>query len=122
MHLQKESNNTQVIIKAYEPGEIRLNIGKFTDAVFLVDGIKKDFKGAKIFSLLTFEDLEEFLKAKPEILIIGTGGKHHILPLKMVNKINELGIAVEAMASRQACHTHQVLMFEQRRIFSLIYP
>jgi uncharacterized protein len=122
MHLQKESSDTHVVIKAYSPGEVRLNIGKYTEVVFLVDGRKKDFEDANSFNQLTFEALEQHLKDKPEILIIGTGEKHQILPINIVKKINDLGIAVEAMASRQACHTYQVLMFEQRRIFALIYP
>ncbi len=122
MLLQKEATDASVNIKAYQVGEIKLNVGTFNEAVFLVDGEKKEFSGAKQFQQLTFEDLKNHLITKPEILIIGTGENHQILSPTITKQINDMGIAVEAMASRQACHTYQVLTYEQRIIFALIYP
>jgi len=122
MLLQKEDTQAKVSIKSYQVGEIKLNIGLFNEVILLVNGDKKDFDGAKSFIDLSFEDLKEQLAEKPEILIIGTGEKHQILPISLTKQINDMGIAVEAMASRQACHTYQVLMYEQRVIYALIYP
>jgi len=122
MLLQKEDSGSKVNIKSYEPGEITLNIGQFSQAIFLLNGDKKDFSGAKSFQELNFEDIKPALVEKPEILIIGTGHNHQILPISLTKQINALGIAVEAMASRQACHTYQVLMYEQRVVYALIYP
>lgn len=122
MLLQKESSGSHVVIKAYEPGKIKLNIGISTDPVLLINGEKQDFSGADVFKELQLVDIEPFLNDKPEIIIIGTGEKHQILPIAITKAVNDLGIAIEAMASRQACHTYQVLTYEQRRVYSLIYP
>jgi uncharacterized protein len=122
MLIQKEDNQTSVSIKAYQPGEITLNIGRYSEVIFLSNGLVEAFKGAKLFNELTIDELESALVDLPEILIIGTGEKHQLLPIKIVQTLNDRGVAVEAMASRQACHTYQVLMFEQRRICALIYP
>ncbi len=122
MLLQKEATDTNVNIKAYQAGEIKLNIGIFNQVVFLADGDKKDFSGAQNLAQLSFEDLSKHLETKPEIFIIGTGNKHQPFSAKIIQKINAMGIAIEAMASRQACHTYQVLTFEQRRVYALIYP
>jgi uncharacterized protein len=122
MQFQKEISETRVSIKAYRAGEIRLNIGCFNQVVFLVNGDKKDFAGAKSFVELSFEDLKNHLIEQPEVFIIGTGEQHQLLSPKITQQINAMGIAVEAMASRQACHTYQVLTFEQRRVYALIYP
>jgi len=122
MQLQKENNQTKVNVKSYQPGEIVLNVGRFHEVILLINGGKKDFSGAKTFAELSFSDLAGELAQKPEILIIGTGDKHQILPMTITKKINEMGIAVEAMASRQACHTYQVLVYDQRVVYALIYP
>lgn len=122
MLLQKEDNKTSVNIKAYHPGEITLNVGRFSEAILLANGNVTTFAGAAEFEHLTLEELENALIEQPEVLIIGTGEKHQILPISITQCLNEKGIAVEAMASRQACHTYQVLVFEQRRICALIYP
>jgi len=122
MLLQKEATDSKVNIRSYKAGEIHLNIGQFTDVVFLADGEKKEFLGAEEFDDLTFEQLRKHLDIIPEILIIGSGEKQRFLPLDIVKKINDLSIAVETMASRQACHTYQVLSYEKRVVFALIYP
>lgn len=122
MLLQKEASDSNVNIRAYKAGEIKLNIGIFNQVVFLVDGEKKDFNGAEIFEKLSFDDLSRHLEVRPEVFIIGTGEKQQLLPPKITQQINALGIAIEAMASRQACHTYQVLTYEQRRVYALIYP
>ncbi len=122
MLLQKEATDAKVNIKAYKAGEIKLNIGIFKQVVFLVNGDKKDFNGAESFEKLSFDDLNKHLEIKPEVFIIGTGDKHQLLSSKITQQINAMGIAVEAMASRQACHTYQVLTYEQRRVYALIYP
>jgi uncharacterized protein len=122
MLLQKEATDTKVNIKAYKAGEIKLNIGIFNQVVFLADGDKKDFDGAQDFEQLSFDELNRHLEVKPEVFIIGTGNKHQLLSPKITQQINAMGIAIEAMASRQACHTYQVLTYEQRRVYALIYP
>jgi uncharacterized protein len=122
MLIQKETNEAKVVIKAYQAGEIRLNIGCFNQVIFLADGEKKDFDGASRFEQLQFSDFKFDSQNLPEILIIGTGESHQILAKEIVSQINALGIAVEAMASRQACHTYQVLIHDKRQIYALIFP
>lgn len=122
MLFQKESNEAQVNIKSYKPGNILTNLGVFDKPLFLVNGEMSRFDGSDIFEQLTSEQLVLSLAKKPEILIIGTGENHKILDIELTKTINDLGIAVEAMASRQACHTYQVLTFEQRRVSVLIFP
>jgi len=122
MQFQKETSEASVSIKAYQPGSIKLNIGSYESPVFLVNGELHEFDGATTFEELTAEKLVSNMQEKPEILIIGTGAEHQMLSAELTKIINEMGVAVEAMASRQACHTYQVLTFEQRRVSVLIYP
>jgi uncharacterized protein len=122
MLFQKETNQVGAVIKAYQPGMIKLNIGEFESPVLLIEGEKHDYQGPEDFKALTAEIILQMLKDKPEIMIIGSGPKHQFLAPKTTQMINQQGIAIETMASREACHTYQVLTFEQRRICALIFP
>ncbi len=121
MLLQKETSDGAVHIKAYSDGKIKLNIGEYTDHVIL-----KDYKFVEIESIASFEELSTDLLDKltdnsPEILIIGTGANHQIMDLNLIKYINDKAIAIEAMASRQACHTYEVLAHDRRRVNALIF-
>jgi len=122
MLLQKESTGALVSIKAYQAGKITTNVGIFDHVISLSQGKLVEFDGAKTFDQLSFEDIEMHLDDEPEVLIIGSGETHQILPIRIVGKLNEIGIAVESMASRQACHTYQVLCHDQRKVRAIIYP
>ncbi len=122
MLFQKETNQAGVVIKAYEPGSIRLNIGVFNSPVLLVNGEKQDYVGPECYQDITSESLLANLQELPEVMIIGTGSSHHLLPIAITKALNNKGVAIESMASREACHTYQVLTFEQRRVCALIFP
>jgi len=121
MLLQKEIADGAVHIKAYSEGKIKLNIGEYSNLVIL-----KDYKLVEIESISSFEELstnflDKLTDNSPEILIIGTGANHQIMDLNLIKHINNKGIAIEAMASRQACHTYEVLAHDRRRVNALIF-
>lgn len=122
MLIQKETAESKVVIKAYQPGRIQTNLGEHNSVICIRDSELTEFKGPESFKNLNYEDFEFVLNNPPEILIIGTGSNHQILPIRILGKLNEKGIAVESMASRQACHTFMVLEHDQRRVDALIYP
>ena len=121
MLLQKEVSDGTVHIKAYSDGKIKLNIGEYSDLVIL-----KAHKLVEIDSIISFEELstdllDKLIDNSPEILIIGTGANHQIMDLNLIKHINDKGIAIEAMASRQACHTYEVLAHDRRKVNALIF-
>ena len=122
MLLQKEILTGKVSIKAYNPGEIILNTGKHLSPILIIEGQLAEFGNIDAFDQLSMDNLATFLENKPELLIIGSGPKHKLLPSHLTQAINKLGIAVESMASRQACHTYQVLSHDKRKVFALIFP
>lgn len=121
MLFQKEKSEAKVQIKKYSPGKITTSIGIFDKSLLIVEGEQVPFSEAVCFSELTDEHLTGFKDNPPEILIIGSGANHQILPFSLTASLNSLGIAVESMASREACHTYQVLSYEQRKVSALIF-
>lgn len=57
-----------------------------------------------------------------EILIIGTGRESVRLPDTITQLFQQLGIQYEAMSSRKACSTYNVLVEEDRAVAAFLLP
>lgn len=50
------------------------------------------------------------------ILLVGTGATHHLLPVELRKKLREAGISVETMSTGAAVRTFNVLLAEERAV------
>ena len=121
MLLQKENSNDSVHIKAYSKGKITLNIGEYSDFIFLKDNQLAQIEKSLTFDSIDSKVLDFIADNQPEVLVIGTGDTHKIMDISLIKHLNDKGIAVEAMASRQACHTYEVLAHDKRSVNALIF-
>ncbi len=122
MLLQKEQNQNKFKIKGYKNKQINVS-GEVYNTPILLSAFELNlFNSVKHFSELTAELLLPEIPAGTEIILIGCGEVHQFLPQKAIKQINNLGIAVEVMGTRQACHTFQVLTYENREIRALLFP
>ena len=122
MLLQKEQNLNQIKIKGYKNKQINVS-GELYDAPILLSAFELSmFSSAKHFSELTADLLLPKIPKGTEIILIGCGENHQFLRQKEIKQINDLGIAVEVMGTRQACHTFQVLTYENREVVALLFP
>lgn len=64
----------------------------------------------------------EVVEKKPEMLLVGTGGALHLLPPPLRKYINDLGIQLDVMNSRQAGSTFNVLSEEGRNVALAVLP
>lgn len=51
-----------------------------------------------------------------EILLLGCGERMHLVPPELRRELKAAGISVDAMDTRAACRTYNVLMSEDRRV------
>lgn len=58
----------------------------------------------------------------PEVIIVGTGLKHQLLPATVVSELLSSGIGVEAMSTQAAARTYNILMAEGRRVIAALLP
>jgi uncharacterized protein len=122
--LQKEQNQnqSQIKIKGYKSGQINIS-DDFYETPILLNAFELSlFESVQHYSDLTAALLLPFIPKGTEIILIGCGEKHQFFPQKEIKQINDLGIAVEVMGTRQACHTFQVLTYENREIIALLFP
>jgi uncharacterized protein len=71
-----------------------------------------------------YEDTDTFLQAAKliDLLIVGTGSEIEHIPETFRATLEEVGIAVEFMASPQACRTYNVVLSEGRRVGLAVFP
>ena len=58
----------------------------------------------------------------PEVLLVGTGIRQHLLPAQTVSELLALGIGVESMSTQAAARTYNILMAEGRRVVAALLP
>ena len=58
----------------------------------------------------------------PEVLLIGTGLKQHMLPAAVTRPLLDIGIGVEVMSTQAAARTYNILMAEGRRVVAALLP
>ncbi|EIW76195.1 DUF498-domain-containing protein [Coniophora puteana RWD-64-598 SS2] len=66
--------------------------------------------------------LFEVVVPRPEILIVGTGEKMSLFPPVLRKYLNGLGIQVDAMDTRNACSTYNLLAEEGRHVAAAVLP
>lgn len=143
MQLQHESNPALNTVTAYGPDYIEINEIAYHHAVYFAPtgdiqawdiGSPEDI-GADMLKQIagitaTTVDPMDFLngataskpKDAPEILLIGMGLKHRMLPAQATAPLLRLGIGVESMTTEAASRTYNILMTEGRRVIAALLP
>ncbi|MDO4878396.1 MAG: Mth938-like domain-containing protein [Neisseria sp.] len=110
-------------IEGYESG--RLNIGgrEYTTAVRLLEDECQPCPEALPAEL----DARSFTacfegRARPEVILVGTGEKQQFLPPKTVAALAARGIGLECMTTAAACRTFMILQGEGRRVWAWLWP
>ena len=102
------------IIQSYADGEIRLQNEIIRGNVIISrDLVIRDWNPPPL-SELSLADFAPILELEPEIILLGTGEKQAFPPIGMLTELLQTGIALEAMETRAACRTFNVLIGEYR--------
>jgi len=107
-------------IEGYNFGEIKINGKSYrSDVIIFPDKVKSDWWRKEGHSLC-LEDLEDVLKEKPEILIIGTGAYGVMrVPDEIVKALMSRGIEVKVMPTKLACEEFNKLVGKKKVIAAL---
>ncbi|RTZ44452.1 hypothetical protein EKL30_07690 [Candidimonas sp. SYP-B2681] len=144
MQLQSESNPALNTVTAYGEDYIEINQISYGHAVHFapegeihawsvktVQDISADVLRALAGLSDTTPDPMAFLHGNvaaqkpedaPEVLLIGTGLKQHMLPAHITGPLLAIGIGVEAMSTQAAARTYNILMSEGRRVIAALLP
>lgn len=73
---------------------------------------------------LTPDDFRAIIEApdRPDLLLLGTGPTAQLPAKALRAALREAGLIVEAMDSRAACRTHNILLAEDRSFVTALMP
>jgi len=108
------------MIESYKFGQIVIDGKQYTSDVIIFSDRVKDSWWRKEGHRLSIEDIQDILKEKPDVLVVGTGysGLMKILP-ETKERLKSEGIQLIAENTRKACETYNRLSKSRKVIAAL---
>ena len=104
-------------IDSFRPGEITIEGKRYnSDVIVFPHRVKSDW-WRKRGHQVRFEDIEEVIQDKPEILVVGTGVEEEMKVLPETKRyLAEQGVELIAQATDKACQTYNQLCSSRKVI------
>lgn len=109
-------------VTAYGPGYIEINRQRHHGAILLLpEGPIQSWSVTDAAALddTAFRPLEDLAA---EVVLIGTGDRQRLLHPRLLRNLQAKGIGVDAMDTRAACRTYNILMTEGRKVLAALLP
>jgi uncharacterized protein len=120
MRFTQDSTSGVNLIRAYRPGEIRINEAVYHEAVIVSASAILTEPGLRGVGDLDAEHRARILKWDPELVLLGTG-QHQTFPdASFGAEFLRLRVGFEVMDTGAACRTFNVLVAEQRRVVAVL--
>ena len=134
MRFNHELDYKSYSVRAYQPGEIHINL-PITNTDDKPVEVKKQILTSSFIMAphqlienwppqtipaLTLEHLAQVLPLDPEVVILGTGQKLEFPEPFITAPLLNSGIGVEVMDSAAACRTYNILMQEGRHVVAAL--
>jgi uncharacterized protein len=119
LHLTQAAG--QNLFTGYGDGYVLINHERFDYDVVVAPGHvvgKWDTPG---FDALTAAHFEALLELKPEIVILGTGDTLRFPRPELTRPLAAASVGFEAMDTKAACRTYNILMSEGRQVVAAIF-
>ena len=118
MKISKDNltETTRYLIRGYGPGELRVNDKTYTESILLTQNRLDAAWNPPPVADWTPADLDPLLEHDPEILLIGTGERLHLLGTPFLAHALKQGVGLEVMDTAAACRTFNILVGEGRRV------
>lgn len=114
LHLTTAENNH--LITGYGQGFVEINKQRHTqNLIVMADKLILDWPATDFVSLAEAH-FAQLVELKPEVVLLGTGGKHQFLHPKIFQSLTEINIPLECMTTAAACRTYNFLMSEGRNV------
>jgi len=121
MQINMETDAEVNLIKAYEPGTIRINEEIFNANVIVANDEIISRWNTPTVAALSMEDFQKMAALEPMIILLGTGESQRFPDPALLTPLIERQIGLETMTTRNACHTYNVLVHEGRRVVAALF-
>ncbi|MGE5338320.1 MAG: Mth938-like domain-containing protein [Gemmatimonadota bacterium] len=119
MKLHADALTSLNTVTAYGPGFVEVNQVRHSGNLILTPDQPVESWSAESFDALRVEDFELILALRPEIVLVGTGSRQRFPHPRLTRPLLDAHVGVEAMDTRAACRTYNILMGEGRRVVAV---
>ena len=120
MKIQLETGAGSYLIRAYAPGEIKINDKVYASSLVLTpEEIFTDW-APRTFDDLAAGHFEAIAARKPEVVVLGTGARLRFPAPACLAPLSRAGIGVEVMDTAAACRTYNILAADGRRVVAAL--
>ena len=121
MQINMETDSEVNLIKAYEPGEIKVNDEIYSRNIIIANDVLIDDWDVQKPSELVTGDFQKIATLEPMIVLLGTGEHQQFPDPALLSPLIKQQIGLETMTTRNACHTYNVLVHEGRRVVAALF-
>ena len=119
LHLTKAAD--QNIFTGYGEGYVAINNQRFEHNVLVMPGRDITQWEPAGFDALCAADFSALLALQPEIVILGTGDTLRFPKPELTRPLAAAHVGFEAMDTKAACRTYNVLVAEGRQVVAAIF-
>ena len=132
-----QDNGAEIRVQGYDPGEIRLHLPRALAGDIPIDAetglatltssclLGRDFVDSDWappdFTGLVPAHLDALLDRKPDLVLLGTGGRLIFPAPEVLVPLQQAGIGVEVMDTPAACRTFNILASEDREVVAALF-
>jgi uncharacterized protein len=107
-------------VTAYGEGWIEINARRYDHALLVQPEQPVERWAPAGFDELAPEHFEAIAAYAPEVVLLGTGATQRFPAPRLIAALASRRIGVEAMDTRAACRTYNILMVEGRRVLAAL--
>lgn len=108
------------LFTGYGADYVSINAQRYQHAIVVTPGRAVEAWDVTGFETLTPAHFEALLKLEPEIVILGTGATLRFPHPALTRSLAAAAIGFEAMDTKAACRTYNILMAEGRQVVAAI--
>ena len=120
MKLNVVQPGDQNLITGYGDGYVAVNAQRYTSSVIVTPNRAVAEWDVRDFAALEPLHFQALLDLKPEIVLLGTGERQQFPRPELMRMFFDARVGFEAMDSRAACRTYNILMSEGRDVLAAI--
>jgi uncharacterized protein len=117
-HITKAAG--QNLFTGYGDGYVAINNARYEHPVLVSPDGEVERWDASSFDALTRAHFEALLERSPELVLLGTGDILRFPRPELTRVLATAGMGFEAMDTKAACRTFNILMAEGRRVIAAI--
>jgi uncharacterized protein len=117
-HLTKAAGRN--LFTGYGDGYVSINDRRYEHPVIVSPEGDVERWNPETFESVTAADIEALRGRAPEVVILGTGVTHRFPKPEVIRPLAAAGIGFEAMETKAACRTYNILMSEGRQVLAAI--